>query len=88
VVVDAGRKTADTAVWVAEVASVLTIDALAVVGVVATGSPETVDRLGLPIGWVDGGPATATTIAATTIAAPPIAAAPIAAAPGARARLA
>jgi len=34
-----------------------------VVGASTTGTPGTVDELGLPIGWVDGAPATATTLA-------------------------
>ncbi|TFD33090.1 hypothetical protein [Cryobacterium cryoconiti] len=64
VVVDAGRKPADTARWVAEVARSLDIDALAVTGYATTGSPETVDDLGIPVGWVDGVPAPAGTVAA------------------------
>jgi hypothetical protein len=63
VVVDAGRKPADTAHWVAEVARSLDIDAIAVTGYATTGSPESVDELGIPVGWVDGVPATASTVA-------------------------
>ncbi|TFC96626.1 MULTISPECIES: hypothetical protein [Cryobacterium] len=63
VVVDAGRKPADTARWVAEVARSLDIDAVAVTGYTTTGSPESVDELGIPVGWVDGVPATSSTVA-------------------------
>ncbi len=58
VAVDAGRKPEDTARWVAAVASAVPIDALATVGSAATTTPETVEELGLPIGWVDDRPAT------------------------------
>lgn len=58
VAVDAGRKPDDTARWVARVASAVHIDAVATVGSVDTSTPETVEELGLPIGWVDGRPAT------------------------------
>lgn len=56
-VVDAARKADDTARWVTAIGAVLPVDALAVVGVSATASPETVDALGIPIGWIDGRPA-------------------------------
>lgn len=61
-VVDAGRKAEDTAAWVRALSAALaaegvTVDALAVFGASETGSPETVNGLGLPIGWVDGKPA-------------------------------
>ncbi len=56
-VVDAARKADDTARWVTAIGAVLPVDALAVIGVAATASPETVDALGIPIGWVDGRPA-------------------------------
>jgi len=62
-VVDAGRKPADTARWAAEVAQSVPIDAIAVTGYGTTGSPETVDELQIPIGWVDGAAATASTVA-------------------------
>ena len=62
VVVDAGRKPSDTVSWVALVAAVLPIDAVAVVGSTTTASPETVDDLGIPIGWVDGVPAVSATL--------------------------
>ncbi len=61
-VVDAGRKAEDTASWVRALSAALAaervrVDALAVFGASETGSPETVNGLGLPIGWVDGKPA-------------------------------
>ena len=58
VAVDAGRKPEDTARWVAAVASAVPIDALAAVGWGDTATPETVEELGLPIGWIDDRPAT------------------------------
>jgi len=57
VVVDAGRKTADTARWINLVRSRLEIDAMAVVGAAYTSSPETVEALNIPVGWIDGKPA-------------------------------
>jgi hypothetical protein len=51
VVVDAGRKAEDTARWVRAVASVVPVDAVAVIRQDSTSTPETVDALGLPIGW-------------------------------------
>ncbi|TFD35564.1 hypothetical protein E3T40_08150 [Cryobacterium sp. TMT1-19] len=62
-VVDAGRKPADTARWAAEVAQSVHVDAIAVTGYGDTVSPETVDELQIPIGWVDGAPAEASTVA-------------------------
>ncbi|MGM7775663.1 hypothetical protein ACSVHC_06510 [Arthrobacter sp. KNU-44] len=61
-VADAGRKAEDTAAWVRALSAALaaervTLDALAVFGASETASPETVNGLGLPIGWVDGKPA-------------------------------
>ncbi|GAA5200405.1 hypothetical protein GCM10023346_42400 [Arthrobacter gyeryongensis] len=61
-VVDAGRKAEDTAAWVRALSAALAaervhVDGLAVFGASETGSPETVNELGLPIGWVDGKPA-------------------------------
>lgn len=58
VVVDAGRKTEDTARWVGVLRSRLDVAAVAVVGATATGTPESVEALGLPVGWIDGRPAT------------------------------
>ena len=58
VVVDASRKPADTAAWVTVLSSAIQIDALAVVRVAETQSPETVRLLDIPIGWIDDGPAT------------------------------
>ncbi|WP_400159956.1 hypothetical protein [Arthrobacter sp. BPSS-3] len=57
VVVDAGRKNADTARWINLVRSRLEIDAMAVVGAAYTSSPETVEALNIPVGWIDGKPA-------------------------------
>ena len=62
-VVEAGRKPSDTGRWAAALAAITQIDAVAVVGAATTGTPGTVDELGLLIGWVDGAPATATTLA-------------------------
>jgi len=80
VVVDAGRKPSDTAAWVGLVAAVLTVDAVAVVGATATSSPETIDDLGIPVGWVDGAPAASVTLGRPAARLPD--------APDARARLA
>ncbi|MCU1574203.1 MAG: hypothetical protein JWO93_2285 [Micrococcaceae bacterium] len=57
--VDAARKPADTAVWVRKVTWSLGVDALAVLGSQETLTPQTVNELDIPIGWLDGGPATA-----------------------------
>jgi hypothetical protein len=54
VAVDAGRKPDDTALWVHAVAAHIPVDAVAVEGSALTASPETVEELNLPIGWVDG----------------------------------
>lgn len=54
VAVDAGRKPDDTARWVHAVAARIPVDAVAVEGSALTASPETVEELNLPIGWVDG----------------------------------
>ncbi|MCB5274042.1 hypothetical protein BJG92_01569 [Arthrobacter sp. SO5] len=62
VVVDAGRKAEDTARWVGVLASQLTISAVAVVGAGETGTPETVNALGLPVGWIDAAPSYAVSI--------------------------
>ncbi|GAB3561211.1 hypothetical protein GCM10027405_12630 [Arthrobacter alkaliphilus] len=61
-VADAGRKADDTAAWVGALSAALSarntpLDALAVFGASETASPETVNGLGLPVGWVDGKPA-------------------------------
>ncbi|MCQ1988057.1 hypothetical protein [Arthrobacter sp. zg-Y844] len=56
VVVDAGRKPEDTAAWVGAVRSAAVVDAAAVEGIDTTGTPQSVNALGLPIGWLDGGP--------------------------------
>ncbi|OMH23510.1 hypothetical protein BKD30_11255 [Tersicoccus phoenicis] len=56
-VVDARHKPEDIAPWARRVGSRVPVDALAVVGVQETATPGTVNDLGLPVGWVDGGPA-------------------------------
>ncbi|MDN4642509.1 hypothetical protein [Arthrobacter sp. PsM3] len=56
-VVDAGRKPADSARWVGVLAAELDITAVAIVGASETATPETVNALGLPVGWIDSGPA-------------------------------
>ncbi|MFE4229903.1 hypothetical protein ACFRJ8_18675 [Arthrobacter sp. NPDC056886] len=57
VVVDAGRKHEDTARWVSVLSAQLNVSAVAVVGAAETGSPESVNGLRLPVGWIDGRPA-------------------------------
>lgn len=57
VVVDAGRKAEDTERWVQRIRRVTTVDGLAVVGTELTATPETVNDLGVPIGWVESVPA-------------------------------
>lgn len=52
-VVDATRKSEDTAGWLARVAGFTTVDALAVIGSEHTTTPETVNMLGVPVGWVE-----------------------------------
>ena len=53
VVVDAGRKHEDTARWVQALGAQLPITALAVVGTAETSTPESVNELGVPVGWID-----------------------------------
>ncbi|WP_186329201.1 hypothetical protein [Arthrobacter sp. U41] len=57
VVVDAGRKQEDSARWVGVLAAQLDIAAVAVVGAADTATPETINTLGLPVGWIDAGQA-------------------------------
>ena len=57
VVVDAGRKHEDTARWVRVLSAQLNIGAVAVVGAGETATPESVNGLGLPVGWIDAGQA-------------------------------
>ncbi|BCW65856.1 hypothetical protein NicSoilB4_06190 [Arthrobacter sp. NicSoilB4] len=57
VVVDAGRKQEDSERWVGVLAAQLDITAVAVVGAAETATPETVNTLGLPVGWIDSGQA-------------------------------
>ncbi len=56
IVVDAGRKVEDTRRWVQRITSTVDVAAIAVVGAAATSTPETVNTLGIPVGWVDGAP--------------------------------
>ncbi|WP_346960085.1 hypothetical protein [uncultured Arthrobacter sp.] len=58
VVVDAGRKHEDTARWVSQLRARFEVAAVAVVGAADTATPESVDALGLPVGWIDGQAAT------------------------------
>lgn len=57
VVVDAGRKHEDTKRWVGVLSAQLNVAAVAVVGAAETGSPESVNGMGLPVGWIDARPA-------------------------------
>lgn len=59
VAVDAGRKTEDTAAWVGAVRAAAVVHALAVEGLEGTSTPQTVNTLGLPVGWLDGAAAPA-----------------------------
>ncbi|HKU11292.1 MAG TPA: hypothetical protein VJQ61_08695 [Sinomonas sp.] len=52
--VDARHKAEETAEWVEAAKARLTVSALAVVGARETRTPETVNTLGIPLGWVDG----------------------------------
>ena len=58
VVVDAGRKHEDTVRWVGQLSARLEVASVAVVGAADTATPESVDALGLPVGWIDGRAAT------------------------------
>ena len=63
VAVDAGRKAEDTAAWVGAFRTAAVVQALAVEGLEATASPQTVNTLGLPIGWLEGSPAPSSVLA-------------------------
>ena len=54
VVVDARRKADDTAAWVTALRARTVVDGIAVVGAEDTLTPESVEALGLPVGWRDG----------------------------------
>ena len=56
-VVDAAHKPEDTQAWVRQVSWHTVPDALAVLGSADTATPETVNELGYPVGWVEGYPA-------------------------------
>lgn len=67
IVADARRKPEDTRIWVQALCRLLEgepvqAEALAVIGASDTASPETVDGLGIPVGWVDGHPASASAL--------------------------
>ncbi|SEI82886.1 hypothetical protein SAMN04487917_102553 [Arthrobacter sp. yr096] len=67
IVADARRKAEDSKIWIQALQDLLAgesvaVDALAVIGASETSTPETVDTLGIPVGWVDGNPATAPAI--------------------------
>ncbi|MBW4031134.1 MAG: hypothetical protein HIU88_00545 [Acidobacteria bacterium] len=53
IVVDVSRKPADTAAWVGAVRASVAAQAIAVLHGVETGTPDTVNELGLPVGWSD-----------------------------------
>ncbi len=53
IVVDASRKPEDTAAWVGAVRASVPAQAIAVLHGVETRTPDTVNELGLPIGWSD-----------------------------------
>lgn len=57
-VVDAAHKPEDTQAWTRQASWHAVPDALAVLGAEDTATPETVNELGYPVGWVDGYPAT------------------------------
>jgi hypothetical protein len=63
-VVDARSKPRDCVRWLVDVGRGRRVDALAVANVFATEQPGTVLDLGVPVGWVDGLPATRVTWAA------------------------
>jgi hypothetical protein len=53
IVVDASRKSEDTAAWVSLVRANVPAQAIAMLHGVDTATPETVTTLGLPVGWSD-----------------------------------
>jgi hypothetical protein len=53
VVVDASRKSEDTAAWVGALRQSLPVQAIAVVHGAHTATPDSVHALGLPVGWSD-----------------------------------
>lgn len=54
VVVDARRKADDTSAWLTVLRDRTVVDAIGVVGAEDTLTPDSVDALGLPVGWRDG----------------------------------
>ncbi|WP_020143857.1 hypothetical protein [Terracoccus sp. 273MFTsu3.1] len=61
-VVDARHKPDETHEWVSMVRKAVRVDALAVVGAGDSRTAHTVNRLGLPLGWLDGQPAPRTVL--------------------------
>lgn len=61
-VVDAAHKPEDTDAWVRQACWFTNPHALAVVGVKDTATPESVNDLGIPIGWLDGQQAATTMV--------------------------
>jgi hypothetical protein len=61
-VVDARHKPDETREWVESVRRTIGVDALAVIGAGDTRSVHTVNRLAIPVGWVDGSPAPRTVL--------------------------
>ncbi|ARC55720.1 hypothetical protein AS850_01345 [Frondihabitans sp. 762G35] len=53
IAVDAGRKHADTERWLRAASTAIDADGLVVQGSATTSTPETVESLGLPVGWRD-----------------------------------
>lgn len=60
--VDARHKAAETAEWVEAASAAFAVSALAVVGALETRTPQTVNSLGIPVGWVDCSPAPRTVL--------------------------
>lgn len=57
-VVDAAHKPEDTASWVGRACRYAVPDGLAVLGATDTATPESVNTLSIPVGWIDGRQAT------------------------------
>ena len=53
VAVDARRKSEDTALWVGRLQAIVPVAGIAVLGREGTATPESVEDLGLPTGWVE-----------------------------------
>ena len=61
-VVDASRKQEDTEEWVNALRNAAGVDALAVIRAEETASPQTVNDLGVPVGWITDRPSTSTRV--------------------------